>query len=168
MKRNGSVSSWPTLGERGRRGQENSRDSAVSRSRNTSGAVGDQAVEPSTSIRLHLGIRGRNVACSYDGDVISKERLSASVDTDLIEAGRAAVADGRYGTLSEWVNEALRRQSEHDSTLAVLQEFIADWEAEHGSITDDEMMEATRRARSRAVIVRGRAQRGRGRGKGAA
>jgi Arc/MetJ-type ribon-helix-helix transcriptional regulator len=100
--------------------------------------------------------------------VISKERLSASVDTDLIEAGRAAVADGRYGTLSEWVNEALRRQSEHDSTLAVLQEFIADWEAEHGSITDDEMMEATRRARSRAVIVRGRAQRGRGRGKGAA
>jgi Arc/MetJ-type ribon-helix-helix transcriptional regulator len=97
-----------------------------------------------------------------------KERLSASVDAGLIEAGRAAVADGRYGTLSEWVNEALRRQSEHDTTLAALREFIAEWEAEHGSITDDEMVEATRRARSRAVLVRGRAELGRRRGKGAA
>jgi putative addiction module CopG family antidote len=100
--------------------------------------------------------------------MISKERLSASVDTDLIEAGRAAVADGRYGSLSEWVNEALRRQSEHDTTLAALREFIAEWEAEHGSITDDEMVEATRRARSRAVIVRGRAKIEGRRGKGAA
>ena len=79
-----------------------------------------------------------------------------------------AVTDGRYGTLSEWVNEALRRQSEHDATLAALREFIAEWEAEHGSITDDEMLEATRRARSRAVVVRGRTQVGRRRGKGAA
>jgi Arc/MetJ-type ribon-helix-helix transcriptional regulator len=92
----------------------------------------------------------------------SKERLSASVDADLLEAGREAVADGRYGTLSEWVNDALRRQAEHDTTLAALHEFVAEWEAEHGPITDDEMVEASRRARARAVVVRGH------RGKGAA
>ena len=88
----------------------------------------------------------------------SKERLSASVDGNLIDAGRSAVADGRYGSLSEWVNDALRRQAQHDTTLMALRDFVAEWEAEHGPITDDEMVEATRRARARAVVIRGRGE----------
>lgn len=83
-----------------------------------------------------------------------KQRLSASVDADLLEAGRAAVAAGEAGNLSEWVNDALRKQAEHDRRLRAAGEFIAAYEAEHGTIIDDEIDEAWRRARARAIVVR--------------
>jgi Arc/MetJ-type ribon-helix-helix transcriptional regulator len=85
-----------------------------------------------------------------------KERLSASVDADLLAQARDAVRVGRTGSLSSWINEAIRRQLEHDRRLAALENFVASYEAKHGRITDDEMREASRRARSRAVVVRGR------------
>jgi hypothetical protein len=44
---------------------------------------------------------------------------------------------------------------EHDRRLRALDEFIAGYEAEHGEITEDEMAGAVRRARERAVVVRG-------------
>lgn len=84
-----------------------------------------------------------------------KQRLSASVDADLLEAGQAAVEAGEAGSLSAWVNEALRRQADHDRRLRALDAFLAAYEAEHGEITDAEIAEATRRARARAVVVRG-------------
>jgi hypothetical protein len=36
-----------------------------------------------------------------------KVRLSASVDADLVAAAEAAVASGRSGSVSAWVNDAL-------------------------------------------------------------
>ena len=39
--------------------------------------------------------------------------------------------------------------------MRALDEFIADYEAEHGEITEQEMAAAARRARERAVVVRG-------------
>ncbi|MGH8884852.1 MAG: hypothetical protein ACRDYX_06705 [Egibacteraceae bacterium] len=56
------------------------------------------------------------------------------------------MADGRIENLSAWVNEALRRQVEHDRRMRALDEFLAAYEAEHGEITDEEMRDATRRA----------------------
>ncbi len=99
----------------------------------------------------------------------TRERLSASVEAELLEAGRTAVAEGRAESLSAWVNEALRRQVGHDGRMEALDAFIDAYEAEHGEITDDEMRDAARRARSRAVVVRTpdrgpAASRGRGRG----
>jgi hypothetical protein len=44
---------------------------------------------------------------------------------------------------------------EHDRGLAELAEVIADFEAEHGEITPEEIEGAARLARSRAVSVRG-------------
>jgi hypothetical protein len=85
-----------------------------------------------------------------------RARLSASVDEDLIEAGRAAVAAGFADNLSAWVNVALRRQADHERRLAAMDEFLAHYEAEHGTITDAEMETAARRARERAIVVRGR------------
>jgi Arc/MetJ-type ribon-helix-helix transcriptional regulator len=85
-----------------------------------------------------------------------KERLSASVDADLIAEAQAAVASGRAESVSAWVNDALRAKVEHDRGLAALGAFIADFEAEHGEITEQEMREASRKARSEAVVVRGR------------
>ena len=83
-----------------------------------------------------------------------KERLSATVSADVLAAGRAAVSEGRAQTLSAWVNAALQRQVEHDDRMRSLDEFIDAYEAEHGLITDEEIREATRRTRGRAIVVR--------------
>ncbi len=87
----------------------------------------------------------------------SKQRLSASVDAELVAAAHAAVAAGRAESVSAWVNDALRRQLEHERRLVALGEYLAAYEAEHGEITEDEMRSAARHAESRAVVVRGRA-----------
>ena len=85
---------------------------------------------------------------------MSKQRLSVSVDSELVDAGDASVARGRAKTLSAWVNDALRLKTDHDRRLDALAAFVAAYESEHGEITVDEMRTATRRARSRAVSVR--------------
>jgi Arc/MetJ-type ribon-helix-helix transcriptional regulator len=77
-----------------------------------------------------------------------KQRLSASVDAELIEAAEDAVAHGRAPMVSAWVNDALRLKLEHDRRLAALDDFIAAYEAEHGEITPDELRMATRGARA--------------------
>ncbi|MEZ5235680.1 MAG: hypothetical protein AB7W59_03855 [Acidimicrobiia bacterium] len=98
----------------------------------------------------------------------TRERLSASVEADLLAAGRAAVAEGRAESLSAWVNEALRRQTAHDERLRALDDLLGAYEAEHGVITAEEMDAASRRARGRAVIVRASPPVGRGDQHGAA
>jgi len=85
-----------------------------------------------------------------------KRRLSASVDANMIKAGREAVARGDAESLSAWVNAALHRQAEHEQKLRALDEFIAAYEAEHGEITEQDMQEAERWARERAIVVRGK------------
>ncbi len=85
-----------------------------------------------------------------------KQRLSASVDADLIEAAEEAVARGAADSVSGWVNEALRLKRDHERRLDALAAFVAAYEAEHGAIAPAEMQAATRNARARAVVVRGR------------
>jgi Arc/MetJ-type ribon-helix-helix transcriptional regulator len=91
----------------------------------------------------------------YDDHMTRKLRLSASVDHDLLDAGNAAVAEGRAESLSAWVNDALRLKAEHDQRMQALDEFLTAYEATHGEITEDEMKDAARRARARATVVRG-------------
>jgi hypothetical protein len=86
---------------------------------------------------------------------MAKHRLSASVDADLVAAGRSSVAAGAADNLSAWVNAALRRQADHDQRLAALGAFLAEFEEEHGHLTDAEIAEASRWARERAIVVRG-------------
>ncbi|PYS38575.1 MAG: hypothetical protein DMG14_17160 [Acidobacteria bacterium] len=86
---------------------------------------------------------------------MSKQRLSVSVDSDLIEAVEHAVSRGRTDSISAWVNEALRSKLDHDRRLEALANFISLYESEHGEITPEEMRLAARRARSDAVTVRG-------------
>ncbi len=85
----------------------------------------------------------------------TKLRLSASVDADLIAAGHEAVSAGNAENLSAWVNEALTRQAEHDRGLQALADFVAEYEAEHGEITQADMDRVDREDRARAIIVRG-------------
>lgn len=84
-----------------------------------------------------------------------KQRLSASVDAELIEAGQAAVRSGLALNMSTWVNEALRLKADHDRRMQALDDFLATYESEHGEITSDEIDRAVRRSRSRAIVVRG-------------
>ena len=86
----------------------------------------------------------------------TKERLSASVDAELMAVAQEAVARGRAESVSAWVNDALRLKANHDRRLAALDDFLATYEAEHGEITEQEMRDAARRARASAVVVRGR------------
>ena len=83
-----------------------------------------------------------------------KQRLSASVDADLLAVAQDAVARGRADSMSAWVNEALRLKADQDRRLQALDEFLAAYEAEHGQISEQEMEEAARAARGRAVVVR--------------
>lgn len=86
-----------------------------------------------------------------------KERLSVSIDLELAEAARRAVSAGRADSISGWVSEAMRRQADHDARLQALDLFLAEFEAEHGAITDEEVRDAQRRAAARAVVSRGAA-----------
>jgi hypothetical protein len=86
---------------------------------------------------------------------MSKQRLSASVDSDLIEAAEIAVARGHSESVSAWVNEALRLKLVQERRLEAVSAFVAAYEREHGEITPEEMQMAARRARQRAVVVRG-------------
>ncbi|HEX9541389.1 MAG TPA: hypothetical protein VGA04_24760 [Streptosporangiaceae bacterium] len=84
-----------------------------------------------------------------------KQRLSASVDAELVAVAQDAVAGGQAESVSAWVNDALRLKADHDRRLRALDDFLAAYEAEHGEITEEEMRDAARGARSRAVVVRG-------------
>ena len=85
----------------------------------------------------------------------TKRRLSASVDAELVAVAQEAVTAGHAESISAWVNDALRLKADHDRRLQALDEFLTAYEAEHGDITDDEMRDAARRARERAIVVRG-------------
>lgn len=95
-----------------------------------------------------------DVVSEYDKSMKGRERLSASVDPELLAAGHAAVAEGRAESLSAWVNDALKLKADHDRRMSALDAFLAAFEAEHGQITQDEITDATRRARARAIVVR--------------
>ncbi len=92
---------------------------------------------------------------AYDVRMQEKVRLTASVDPANLAAAKEAVAAGRADSVSAWVNEAMRRQAELESKLAALGRAIAHYEAEHGVITEEEMREARRSFRARAIVVRG-------------
>ena len=93
----------------------------------------------------------------------AKTRLSASVDAELLAAAEEAVSRGAAGSLSAWVNDALRLKVEEERRLTALAAFVGDYEQAHGVITEDEMRQASRRARGRAVVVQGRRERPAGR-----
>lgn len=92
-----------------------------------------------------------------------KQRLTVTVDPDLIEAGHRAVAAGEADSLSAWVSTALSEKADRDHKLQSLLAAIADYEAEFGEITPEEIVAQRRADREAAVVVRGRSGRGTGR-----
>jgi hypothetical protein len=89
-----------------------------------------------------------------------KQRLTVTVDPDLVEAGNRAVGSGAADSLSAWVSTALAEKVRRDQKLTHLRQAIADYEAEFGEITAEEIASRQRADREDAVVVRGRARRG--------
>ena len=85
----------------------------------------------------------------------TKERLSASVDSELLRAAEQAVKRGLAPSISAWVNDALQLKLDQERKLDSLAAFVSAYEKEHGEISNDEIRLATRRARAKAVAVRG-------------
>ncbi len=85
-----------------------------------------------------------------------KQRLTVTVDPDLIEAGNRAVAEGEADSLSGWVSSAISEKVRRDRQLAMLRAAVTDYEAEFGEITADEIGAQQRADREDAVVVRGR------------
>lgn len=85
-----------------------------------------------------------------------KERLTVTVDTELLAVANDAVERGSADSVSAWVNEALAERAERDSKLAAMAEAVADYEAEYGEITEAEIVAQHRADREAAIVVRGR------------
>ena len=84
----------------------------------------------------------------------SKKRLSVSVDADLVVAAEAAVKRGASPTLSAYVSSALRARLDDDRRLQAARAAVAEYEAEHGELTEHDMERAYRELQSRAIRVR--------------
>ena len=95
--------------------------------------------------------------CDYHCDMTRrKQRLTVTVDPELVAAGSRAVATGSADSLSSWVNAALAEQVRRDRKLEDLRAAITEYEAEFGEITAEEVVAQQRRDREQAVVVRGR------------
>jgi hypothetical protein len=90
---------------------------------------------------------------------MSKERLTVTVDSELIEAANRAVTEGRVPSLSGWVNLALAERAAKEGRLRTLAEAVAAYEHEFGEITAAELAAQERADRRNAVAVRPRKRR---------
>lgn len=85
-----------------------------------------------------------------------KQRLTVTVDPELVEAGQRAVESGHAESVSGWVSAALEDKVRRDRKLALLATAVADYEQELGEITADEIHAQQRADREDAVVVRSR------------
>lgn len=104
-----------------------------------------------------------------------KQRLTVTVDPELVQAGNRAVAVGDADSMSGWVSTALADKVRKDKKVEALSAAISDYEAQFGEIKPEEMRVQKRADREDAVVVRsrrsdaagsGRTQRGGGSGGG--
>lgn len=85
-----------------------------------------------------------------------KQRLTVTVDPALVEAAQRAVTAGHADSVSAWVSAALEDRVSRDRKLTGLAAAIADYEAEFGEITDEDIARQRRADREDARVVRGR------------
>ena len=69
--------------------------------------------------------------------------------------GISNAASGAAASLSAWVSTALAERARRDVQLARLREAVADYEAEFGEMTAEELAAQRRADREDAVVVRG-------------
>jgi len=85
-----------------------------------------------------------------------KERVTLTLDRELVEAAGQAVRSGRADSLSGWINQALSEKVTRERRLRGLSAAITAYESEFGEITEGEMNAQRRADRRDALVVRGR------------
>lgn len=83
-----------------------------------------------------------------------KQRITVTLNPELVDAGLQAVEDGRADSVSAWVSAALEEKIVRDRKLALLDIAIASFEQEFGEITAAELAAVERTDRASAVMVR--------------
>lgn len=86
----------------------------------------------------------------------TKQRLTVTVDPELVEAAQRAVESGRVDSVSAWVSAALEDKVRRDRKLALLAAAVAAYEGEFGEITPEEIAAQRRSDRQDATVIRGR------------
>ena len=82
--------------------------------------------------------------------LMAVQKISVSLDEHVLELARqAAEAEGK--SLSAWLNDT----AEHAARIQAGLRAVAEFEAEHGAFTEEELREATERLR-RLGVGRGR------------
>jgi len=84
-----------------------------------------------------------------------KERLTVTVDANLVEAGNQAVAAGRAESLSGWVNQALAEREAKERRLLAMAAAVAEYESRFGAISAEEIAAQQRADQRAALVVRG-------------
>jgi hypothetical protein len=92
----------------------------------------------------------------HNGTMKRKERLTVTVDTELVRAGNRAVRAGRAESLSGWVNDALAEREAKERHLQAMADAVAAYEAEFGPIAPEELAVQQRADEKQALVVRGR------------
>jgi hypothetical protein len=86
----------------------------------------------------------------------SKQRLTVTLDPELVKAGQQAVKHGHADSVSAWVSVALEEKVRRDRKLELLAAAIVEYEREFGEITAAEIAAQQRADRAQAVVVRGK------------
>jgi len=94
----------------------------------------------------------------YDNRM-KKERITITLDRDVLAAANEAVKAGQADSVSAWVNRALAAHVVKARKLRGMAELIAEYEAKHGVITEAEMAMQEREDRRNAIVIRGRKRR---------
>lgn len=85
---------------------------------------------------------------------MTKRRVTVTVDETLLQEASLMVERGDAESLSAWIGEAMADRVAHDQRLAVLATLVAEYEAEHGEITGDELAAQAQADRDAAAAVR--------------
>src|SRR5262245_10416600 len=91
----------------------------------------------------------------------TKERVTLTLDRELVEAAGQAVRSGRADSLSSWINQALSEKVARERRLQGLSAAILAYESEFGQITEAEIDAQRRADRREALVVRGRRRKSR-------
>lgn len=91
-----------------------------------------------------------------------KQRLTVTVDPELVQAGQTAVESGEAESVSGWVSAALEERVQRDQKLRLLESAIAAFEDEFGEITPEEIASQQRADREQATVLRARRNGGTG------
>src|SRR5262245_26534712 len=88
-----------------------------------------------------------------------KERLTVTVDRDLLTAANQAVRAGRADSLSGWVNQALADRVAKERKLEAMAQALASYESRQGAISTQELRDQERTDRRTSILVRKKAPR---------